>query len=245
MARSPDLMLDFSRFECLTFDCYGTLIDWESGILRALRPILQEHGVELPDDEILELYGELEAEAEQGEYRRYREVLESVVRGLRKHFGFTPSWAEISSLPNSLKEWAPFPDTVPALQQLKSRYQLAIISNVDDDLFRFTARNLEVPFDHVITAEQARSYKPSTNNFKLAMERIGLPPSKILHVAQSLYHDVVPAKSLGLATVWVNRRAGKPGAGATKAAEATPDLEVQDLANLVSLIGSSSHRAIG
>jgi 2-haloacid dehalogenase len=228
-------MLDLTRFQCLTLDCYGTLIDWETGILRALRPILSAHGAELGDQEILELYSELEAEAERGEYRPYRQVLESVVRGFRKHFGFTPSWSEIASLPNSLRDWEPFSDTVEALHQLKSRYKLAIISNVDDDLFKFTARKLAVPFDFIITAQQARSYKPSLNNFKLALERIALPPASILHVAQSLYHDVGPAQSLGLATAWVNRRSGKEGAGATKLASATPDMEVPDLRTLASL----------
>jgi 2-haloacid dehalogenase len=229
------MMLDFTRFECLTFDCYGTLIDWESGILAALRPVLEAHGVQLSDAEILELYAQLEAEAEQGEYRRYREVLEAVVRGFRKRFGFTPSWTEISALPNSLKEWEPFPDTVEALRELTTRYKLAVISNIDDDLFKFTARKLQVPFDFVITAEQARSYKPSLNNFKLALERLGLPSDKVLHVAQSLYHDIAPAKMLGLSTVWVNRRRGKAGHGATRPSEAAPDLEVPDLKSLALL----------
>jgi len=227
-------MLDFRRFRVLTFDCYGTLIDWESGILGALRPLLAAHGTSLADDNLLELYGELEAKAEAGEYQSYRKVLEAVARGTGRRLGFEISGQEASSLPESLKDWQPFPDTVAALRKLKSRFQLAIVSNTDDDLFAHTARLLEVPFDWVITAQQAGSYKPSHNNFKLALERIALPPDEVLHCAQSIYHDVIPARALGLATVWVNRRGAK-GGGATKAAQGRPDLVVPDLKSLAEM----------
>jgi 2-haloacid dehalogenase len=227
-------MLDFRRFRVLTFDCYGTLIDWESGILAALRPLLAAHGKSLADDKLLELYGELEAAAEAGEYRPYRNILESVARGFGRRLGFEVTEQEARSLPESLKNWQPFPDTVAALRKLKSRFKLAILSNTDDDLFADTARLLEVPFDWVITAQQAGSYKPSHGNFKLALERIALPPDQVLHCAQSIYHDVVPARVLGLATVWVNRRSGR-GGGATKAAQGRPDLEVPDLKTLAEM----------
>jgi 2-haloacid dehalogenase len=231
-------MLDFTRFQVLTFDCYGTLIDWETGIFGALRPILTAHGRTVTDAELLEFYSELELQAEQGEqaeFRPYREVLQSVVRGFGERLGFVPSESEVRSLPESLANWLPFPDTVAALRKLKSRYQLAITSNVDDDLFAVTARRLEVQFDHVITAQQARAYKPSRRVFKLAQERIGVKPDQWLHVAQSVYHDVVPAKSLGIATVWVNRPSPRPGAGAAKAASGQPDLEVHSLKALADL----------
>src|SRR5580704_4679837 len=159
-------MLDFSRFQVLTFDCYGTLIDWETGIFGALRPILTAHRRTVTGAELLELYSELESQAEQGEFRPYREVLQSVVRGFGERLGFVPSESEVRSLPESLANWLPFPDTVVALRKLKSRYQLAITSNVDDDLFAATARRLEVQLDHVITAQQARAYKPSLRVFK-------------------------------------------------------------------------------
>ena len=227
-------MLDFRRFRVLTFDCYGTLIDWESGILGALRPLLAAHGKSLPDEKLLELYGELEAEAEAGAYQSYRKVLQSVARGAGRRLGFEASEQETRSLPESLKNWQPFPDTVAALGKLKGRFKLAIISNTDDDLFADTARLLEVPFDGVITAQQAGSYKPSHRNFKLALERIALPPAQVLHCAQSIYHDVIPARALGLATVWVNRRGAK-GGGATKAARGQPDLVVPDLKTLAEL----------
>ncbi len=227
-------MLDLRRFRVLTFDCYGTLIDWESGILAALRPLMAAHGKSLADDKLLELYGELEAEAEAGEYQSYRKILQAVARGFGRRLGFETSEQEARSLPESLKNWQPFPDTVAALKKLKSRFQLAIVSNTDDDLFADTARLLEVPFDWVITAQQAGSYKPSHNNFRLALERIALPPEQVLHCAQSLYHDIVPARALGLATVWVNRR-GARGGGATKAASGQPDLEVPDLKTLAEM----------
>lgn len=220
-------MLSFSRFNALTFDCYGTLIDWETGLLAALRPILRAHGCKLRDEQILALYAELEPAA-QNPYRRYREVLEEVVRGFGERLGFQASEAEARSLPDSLKNWTPFPDTVAALQKLKTRYRLAIISNTDDELFAGTAPHLQVKFDQVITAEQARAYKPSLAPFHLALERLALPREQVLHVGQSIYHDVVPARSLGLATVLVRRR----GFGATRAATEKPDLEVADMESL-------------
>jgi 2-haloacid dehalogenase len=225
-------MLDFAQFEVVSFDCYGTLIDWETGIFSALRPILAAHNKKLGDAELLALYSELESEAEQREFRSYREVLKSVVRGYGKRLEFKPTEAEEESLPASLANWKPFPDTVAVLRKLKERYQLAIISNVDDDLFAATARRLEVPVDHLITAQQARAYKPSLKIFNLARQRIGVAPANWLHAAQSVYHDVIPAKSLGISTVWVHRPSPRPGSGAAKAATGEPDLEVPDLATL-------------
>lgn len=228
-------MIDFTRPRVLSFDCYGTLIDWESGIFSALRPILAAHHKQMTDFALLELYSELELQAEQGEYLPYRDVLQCVVRGFGERFGFVPTQAEVRSLPESLRNWQPFPDTVGALRRLKNRYQLAVISNIDDDLFASTAPKLEVEFDHVITAQQAHCYKPCTNIFKLAQDRIGVPPEQWLHVGQSIYHDVIPAKSVGIATVWVNRPSPRPGAGAAKAASGAPDLEVPNLSTLADL----------
>ena len=228
--------LNFSQFHCLTFDCYGTLIDWESGILGALRPILAAHGRNLSDGGILELYSAIEAQLEAGPYLPYREILDAVVMKLAARLVFSPTAEQVYSLANSLPNWQPFPDTVPALRRLSERFRLAIISNTDDDLFAGTARHLEVRFDPVVTAQQAHSYKPSENNFRLALERIGLPKEQVLHVAQSLYHDVAPAKHLGLSTLWINRRAGKPGSGATPPASAAADLVLPDLASLAALV---------
>jgi len=228
-------MLNFAQFRLMSFDCYGTLIDWETGIFSALRPILAAHGKTIADSELLRLYSELESDAERGDYHPYREVLQSVVRGLGKRLAFTPTDAEIRSLPESLPNWLPFPDTVEALQKLKSRYKLAIISNVDDDLFAYTARRLQVSFDYVITAQQAGAYKPSLPMFKLAQRRTAVAPGQWLHVAQSVYHDVIPARSLGMTSVWVNRPSPRPGSGAAKSASAQPDLEVPNLKTLAEL----------
>ena len=129
----------------------------------------------------------------------------------------------------------PWPDTVAALRQLKTRFRLAILSNVDDDLFALTRPKLEVDFDNVITAQQAQAYKPSLKIFELALDRIQTPAHRVLHVGQSIYHDVVPAQALGLATVWVNRPSARPGIGAVKAAEAKPDLTVTSLAELAAV----------
>lgn len=230
-------MLQWNDFEVLTFDCYGTLIDWETGIWEALTPVFAAHQVELIPDRALELYGELETAAERGEYRDYRTVLGLVLEGLGARLGFVPTAQELLQFSMSVKDWPAFPDSAPALRALRKRYRLAIISNIDDDLFAFSAQRLQVKFDWIITAQQAKSYKPSLNNFRLAFDRIGVPPTRILHVAQSLFHDIAPANTLGLSSVWVNRRQDKAGPGATPTAQAQPDLEVPDLKTLAGKMG--------
>jgi 2-haloacid dehalogenase len=227
-------MLDFSRFEILTFDCYGTLINWEEGILCCLHRILAAYGKDADDASILQLYGDFEARAEKGTYRCYRDVLQSVVKQFGEQLGFAPTDHETRSLPESLPNWKPWPDTVSALRELQQRFRLAIVSNVDDDLFAATLPQLGVKFDQIITAQQAGAYKPSLKIFKFALRRIGVPAHRILHVGQSIYHDVLPAQSLGLATVWVNRSSPRTGVGAVKAAEGHPDLQVSSLAELAS-----------
>jgi 2-haloacid dehalogenase len=217
----------FDRYTAITFDCYGTLIDWERGLLGALRPILRCHGQNLSDAQILAVYAELEPAA-QNPYRRYRDVLAKVAHGFAERLGFALAPAEAESLAESIEEWQPFPDTVAALERLKTRFKLGIISNVDDDLFAASARHLKVKFDHVITAEQAKAYKPSLAPFHLALERFGTSAERVVHAGQSVYHDVLPAKSLGLATVLVYRR----GFGAARPAAGVPDLQVPDLETL-------------
>ncbi len=229
-------MLDFKRFRFLTFDCYGTLIDWETGIFSALRPILSAHGRQIPDSALLALYGDLEAQAEAGEYANYRDVLQSVVRGLGERLGFTPSAAEAQALPESIANWQPFADTVESLRRLKDGRKLAVLSNIDDDLFAVTAPKLGVAFDHVITAQQARCYKPCLKFFRMAQTRCGVAPEQWLHVGQSIYHDVLPAQWLGIATVWVNRPSPRQGIGAVQPAAGKPDLEVRDLKTLADLV---------
>ncbi len=233
-------MLDFDRFAYLTFDCYGTLIDWERGIAAALQPVLSRHGVNLTDDQVLERFGALESAAEKPPYKPYREVLATVLDGFGENHGFTPSTEERAAFGASVGDWPAFADSPEALKMLGQRFKLVILSNVDDDLFKLSAQRLGVEFSDVITAQQVGSYKPDPRNFKVMLERTGNQPERVLHVAQSLFHDIAPAKSLGLTTVWVNRRHDRPGFGATPIAEATPDLEVPDLMTLARLTAGNS-----
>ena len=207
--------MNFDSFEVLTFDCYGTLIDWETGIWQALQPPLADHHIVITKDRALELFGALESEIERGDYHPYSTVLQMVLEGLGTRLGFAPTQAELQRFSRSVQDWPAIPDSARALQALKTKYKLGILSNIDDDLFALSAPRLQTSFDWVITAQQARSYKPSLNNFNLAFDRIGVPKPKILHVAQSLFHDIAPANTLGLSTVWVNRRHHQAGFGAT------------------------------
>lgn len=236
-------MINFQQFEVLSFDCYGTLIDWESGILTALKKIIANHNitqenslVDISNEQLLEMYAQWESALEEKEYLTYREILKKVVQAFGERLNFVPTEAELSSLAESIQNWQPFSDSVAALKTLKKRYKLTIISNVDDDLFAHTAKKLEVEFDGIITAQQVKSYKPSLQNFESAIERMEISPDKLLHIAQSVYHDIVPAQSMGLSTVWVNRRQNQAGSGATVAASGKPDLEVPDLKTLLSLM---------
>ena len=226
-------MLDLSRFEWLSFDCYGTLIDWETGLLGHLRPLLEKKEHPLSDAQILHLYSEFEPLAQAGPYRNYRDVLAQVVRDFAAELNFPVSDAEANGLAESIRSWQPFADSVPALRRLQTRYKLAVLSNIDDDLFAYTAPKLEVHFDAVVTAQQVHSYKPSYNNFEALLRRFQIPRERLLHVAESLYHDVVPGHALEIATVWVNRRQGK--VAATKLVEARPDLEVKDVGELAEI----------
>ncbi len=232
-------MLDLAQFEYLSFDCYGTLIDWESGILGYLRPLLRNKGVSVTESGILNLYSEFEPRQQQPPYRSYREVLAGVVREFAAHFDFAISGEEANGLAESIGDWQAFPDTAGALQGLQSRYKLAVLSNIDDDLFALTTPKLGANLDLVVTAQQVRSYKPSLGNFEKLLQELPVEKSRLLHVAESLYHDVVPAHSLGIATVWVNRRQNKPAA-ATKLVAAQPDLEVPTVGALAAFVASVS-----
>lgn len=223
--------LDFDRFEVLTFDCYGTLIDWEAGLLAAFRPVLERTGVVVDDEDLLERYAGHEAAIEAGPYLRYREVLAEGLRRTCRELGVEPTDEEAAAFGGSVVDWPAFPDSPDALARLGLGYKLAVITNCDDDLFAASNRRLGVEFDWIVTAQQAKSYKPNLWNFHGAFQRMQIPPHRILHVAQSLFHDHVPAKQLGLSTVWINRRHGKEGSGATPPAFAAPDAEFPDMAS--------------
>jgi 2-haloacid dehalogenase len=199
--------------------------------------VLDAHAVTLADEDALALFGELESVVEAGPYRPYRDVLRQVLIGIGDRLAFDVVAAEADHFAGSVVDWPAFPDSADALARLATRYGLGVITNCDDDLFAASSRRLGDPFRWVITAQQARSYKPAARNFEIALERIGVPRERVLHVAQSLYHDHITAHQLGLATAWVNRRAGREGGGATPAAIATPDLEVPNMASLADLAG--------
>ena len=230
---------DYDRFEALTFDCYGTLIDWETGILRGLRATLDRHGVDAPDDELLELYSTAEERAESGPYLRYREILGRCLREACGHYGLAAEDDAAAAFGGSVADWAPFPDSSAALQRLRTRFRLGVITNCDDDLFAASNRRLDVEFDWIITAQSVGSYKPNRRNFETAFATLGLPRRRILHVAQSLFHDHVPAKELHLASVWIYRRHDRPGFGASPPATVTPDAIFPDMASFAAAATAS------
>jgi 2-haloacid dehalogenase len=228
-------MIEFSRFTHMSFDVYGTLIDWESGIVQALRPILESHGFQWNHDTILDAFAKYETLAQQPPYSTYRDVLAEVLHRIGDEHGFRPTTDDLLAFSSSVPDWPAFADSAESLAELKKHFKLAVITNCDDSLFEESNRNLGVVFDIIVTAEQAREYKPGLKPFHLTLEQVGEDPGNLIHVAQSMYHDHAPAKSLGLTTVWINRRHDKPGLGATPPATATPDLELPDLRSLVSL----------
>ena len=223
--------IDYRQIDALTFDCYGTLIDWETGLADAFRPILEAHGVDAQDEDVLVRFARHEATAEAGPYRRYSDVLAAGLRGVAAELDLTPSDEEVATFSRSVGDWPAFPDSGDALAQLKRRFRLGVITNCDDDLFAASNRRLGVEFDWIVTAEQVGAYKPSQANFLVAFERLGMPRDRIVHVAQSLFHDHVTAKQLGLTTVWIDRRHDRPGSGATPPAEASPDARYPDMAS--------------
>jgi 2-haloacid dehalogenase len=231
LAQVTDVPIDYARFEALTFDCYGTLIDWETGILAGLRRALAGLDVQPTDDDLLERYGRAESALEAGPYLRYREVLARGLGEVCRAYGVEPTQEEAAAFGASVGDWPAFPDSAAALARLQTRFRLGVITNCDDDLFAASHRRLGVAFDWVVTAQSVGSYKPNPRNFTIAFERLGLPPERILHVAQSLFHDHVPAKKLGLSSVWIDRRYGRGGPGATPPAAAHPDATFPDLAS--------------
>ena len=229
-------MIDYGRFDALTFDVYGTLIDWETGLANAFRPILRARGIEADEEDVLARYAVHEAAAEGGPYARYRDVLAAGLRGVTGEFRFEPDPQEVAAFSRSVGAWPAFPDTPGALAQLGERFRLGVITNCDDDLFAASAPRLGVTFEWVVTAEQVGSYKPAERNFLVALDRIDLPRERILHVAQSLFHDHVPAARLGLTSVWIDRRHDRPGSGATPPAEARPAATFPDLASFAAAV---------
>jgi 2-haloacid dehalogenase len=233
--------MKLSDFEALSFDCYGTLIDWESGIYHALAPLLVRTGVdparpggggqshagmglsrsavEVSRDEVLQAFARLESrQQEKTPEMTYPDLLAEVHAQLAVEWDVANEPAEDAAFGASIAEWPAFPDTVEALRYLKQHFRLIILSNVDRASFQATNQRLGVAFDAIYTAQDIGSYKPDRRNFGYLLDRMkeqGVPKQKLLHVAQSLFHDHVPANALGLASAWIDRRHDAGDGGAT------------------------------
>jgi putative hydrolase of the HAD superfamily len=234
--------LDLTKYKVLSFDCYGTLIDWEAGIAAILGPWAREHGLDLSDEELLLAYAGSEADVERATpAARYPEVLADAFRRTGDKLGkpVTGEWAE--RLGRSVPDWPAFPDSAAALARLARHYQLIILSNVHRDGFAGSNRQLRGNFAAIITAEDVGAYKPAPNHFRALdakLAELALDRADLLHVAQSLFHDHVPAKREGLPSVWINRRHDRPGWGATPepGAEWTYNLEFTSMADFADAV---------
>ncbi|MEM7745143.1 MAG: haloacid dehalogenase type II [Pseudomonadota bacterium] len=224
-------MSKLTDFKVLTFDCYGTLIDWESGIWDALQPLWLAGGCEVPRQEALLAFAEAES-AQQAATpdMLYPRLLTHVHRTLAKRFGLTTTQDMDRAFGNSVAHWPAFPDSADALRILKKHYQLVILSNVNRDGFAASNRKLGVSFDAIYTAQDVGSYKPNPANFDFMLNHLkadlGLEPSEILHTAQSLFHDHVPATRAGLTKCWIDRQnlADGGGWGATAVVPDMPEV---------------------
>ncbi|MCI0656202.1 MAG: HAD-IA family hydrolase [Acidobacteria bacterium] len=215
------------QFDVITFDCYGTLVDWEAGISGAFLSAAAVSGTSLDPAAVLRSYARHEPEVESEGFRHYREVLVQASRRVAAELGWTIPPGGETFLPESLPAWPPFPDTNEALLRLSvAGYRLGILSNVDDDLLASTCRHFSVPFDFAITAQQVRSYKPAYAHFHAARNRIG--SGRWLHAAQSFFHDVIPAAEQGIPIAWINRKREGVLAG-----DIAPTVELENLLRLV------------
>ncbi len=255
--------MKLGEFDVLTFDCYGTLIDWEDGIYAALRPLLSRagiardggapspsatswsrSGVAWSRDAVLQAFARTEVRQQENTPGMiYSDLLAEVHGQLATKFDVAPDPAEAAGFGASIADWPAFPDTVEALQYLRRHFRLVILSNVDRASFQGTNNRLGVTFDAVYTAQEIGSYKPDPRNFSYLVDRLreqGMVQRKILHVAQSLFHDHVPAKAIGLARAWIDRRGSGWGATAPVTAEVGYDFRFTSLGEL-----AGSHRADG
>jgi 2-haloacid dehalogenase len=233
------MTLRLTDFKALTFDCYGTLIDWETGLYAALQPLLSRCGMTLKRDEVLEAYARHEAAQEAATPRMvYSELLAEVHRRLAREWNVSHSDNDAVTFGSSIPHWPAFADSAGSLQYLQRYYKLIILSNVDRESFAASSRRLGVTFDAVCTAQDIGSYKPDPRNFTYlidAVARLGIRKSEILHTAQSLFHDHAPARAAGLRTAWIDRRHQLEGWGATVPPAGTPeyDFRFTNLAEMV------------
>jgi 2-haloacid dehalogenase len=236
---SAKLAAKLTDFNALTFDCYGTLIDWESGIIEALKALTSKSSRKLTRDEILEVHARHESSQQiQTPAKLYRDLLATVYRRLSEEWGVATSWSDCVAYGRSIRNWPVFADTVASLQYLKRHYKIAILSNVDNESFSFSNEKLGVDFDAVYTAEDCGSYKPAARNFEYMLAKlktIGIEKNQILHTAESLFHDHAIANEQGLASCWIHRRHDHEGSGAAMALAQAPrySFRFESLADLV------------
>ena len=218
--------MNLTDFRVLSFDCYGTLIDWETGITNGLRPLVTRSSKQLQRDEVLQSYSHHEAAVEEETPAMpYPEVLKTVYDRLARGWNIKTGREEAEAFAASIRNWPAFADSPSALQYLKKHYKLVILSNVDWESFKASNAKLKVDFDYIFTAQDIGSYKPDPRNFGYLIEKlgqVGYEKTSILHTAQSLFHDHLPANRFGLASAWIDRRHEQTGFGATPAPETLP-----------------------
>ncbi|MDX8480700.1 haloacid dehalogenase type II [Mesorhizobium sp. VK24D] len=231
--------MKLTDFKALTFDCYGTLIDWESGMIDGLKPLTGRAGRSLSRNEILEAHARHESSQQKWTpEKHYCDLLPIVYRRLAEEWNVAVTREECLAYGESVKDWPAFADSAKALQYLKKHYKLVILSNVDNKSFSFSSKKLGVDFDAIYTAEDIGSYKPSDRNFDYMLEKlgtIGVEKRQILHTAESMFHDHVPANRFGLASCWIYRRHADQGFGATMHPGDMPkvDFRFDSMADLV------------
>lgn len=222
--------MKLSDFKMLTFDTYGTLIDWESGIYNALQPLLDKVPVRLERDEVLELFAEFEiAQQRATPQMKYSELLSEVARAIAGKWQIKISDDEALEFGRSVKYWPEFSDSAESLKYLREHYLMATLTNCDRISYMGSNSRLEIEWDAIYTAQDVGSYKPSLYNFEYMFEQVrrdlGVLPHEILHVAQSLTHDMVPATAMGMTKAWINRRHDQEGLGATAPPEGDYTIE--------------------
>lgn len=242
-------MAKLTDFDTLSFDCYGTLIDWETGIRNALRPWLRREDVQLSDHQIIESFGKHEwVQESETPTALYPEILAGVMRRMAKDWGVRVNREDTAAFGRSVGDWPAFADSPAALQYLKQHYRLVILSNIDRESFSHSNARLEVQFDHIFTAQDIGGYKPDLRNFNYLLDKLaaaGVKQERLLHTAESLYHDHIPAKKFGLATNWIYRRHAQKGFGATRppTEEVKPDFQFNSMAEFADAHRAALHAA--
>jgi len=228
-----------SGFKALTFDCYGTLIDWESGMIEALKPLTSKVSPTLTRNTILEAHARYESlQQRYTPAKNYREILATVYKRLAEEWAVPANWDDCLAYGRSVGDWPAFSDSAGALQYLKQHYKLAILSNVDNASFALSNKRLQVAFDAIYVAEDIGTYKPDPRNFSYMLENLkalGIEKHQILHTAESMFHDHAPADICGLKGAWIYRRHGDTGFGATMTPEKMPryDFRFNSMADMV------------